>query len=88
MHFSLMNDNLDVALAVGADGLHIGQEDLSVVPPVNWWPLDMIIGCSVFNAGQAKQAVADEADYVAVGAIFPTPSKDTVVLDLEPVAEG
>jgi len=81
----IMNDNLDVALAVGADGLHIGQEDLSVGAARKLVPLDMIIGCSVFNAGQAKQAVADEADYVAVGAIFPTPSKDTVVLDLEPL---
>jgi thiamine-phosphate pyrophosphorylase len=83
----IMNDNLDVALAVGADGLHIGQEDLSVTAAGKLAPLDMIIGCSVFNAAQAKQAVADGADYVAVGAIFPTPSKDTVVLGLEPLRQ-
>ena len=47
----------------------------------------MIIGCSVFNSEQAKQAVADGADYVAVGAIFPTPSKDAVVLGLEPLRQ-
>jgi thiamine-phosphate pyrophosphorylase len=83
----IMNDNLDVALAAGADGLHIGQEDLSVTAARKLAPLDMIIGCSVFNAAQARQAVADGADYVAVGAIFPTPSKDTIVLGLEPLRQ-
>jgi len=37
--------------------------------------IDMLIGCSVFNAEQAQQAVADGADYVGVGAIYPTPVK-------------
>jgi thiamine-phosphate pyrophosphorylase len=83
----IMNDNLDIALAAGADGLHVGQEDLSVAAARKLAPLDMIIGCSVFNAAQAKQAVADGADYVAVGAIFPTPSKDTLVLGLEPLRQ-
>ncbi|MGD1039812.1 MAG: thiamine phosphate synthase [Dehalococcoidales bacterium] len=83
----IMNDNLDVALAVGADGLHIGQEDLSVDAARKLAPLDMIIGCSVFNVEQARQAVAAGADYVAVGAIFPTPSKDTAVLGLEPLRQ-
>ena len=78
----IMNDNLDIALAVGADGLHIGQEDLPVKVARKLAPIDMLIGCSVFNAEQAQQAVTDGADYVAVGAIFPTPSKDTIVLGL------
>jgi thiamine-phosphate pyrophosphorylase len=81
----IMNDNLDIALAAGADGLHIGQEDLAVSAARKLAPIDMIIGCSVFNAQQAQQAVAAGADYVAVGAIFPTPSKDTIVLGLEPL---
>jgi thiamine-phosphate pyrophosphorylase len=83
----IMNDNLDIALASGADGLHIGQEDLSAAAARKLAPLDMIIGCSVFNVGQAEQAVAAGADYVAVGAIFPTPSKDTAVLGLEPLRQ-
>ncbi len=83
----IINDNLDIALAVGADGLHIGQEDLAVNAARKLAPMDMIIGCSVFNAEQAQQAVADGADYVAVGAIFPTPSKDAVVLGLEPLRQ-
>ena len=79
----IMNDTLDIALAVGADGLHIGQEDLPVNVARKLAPMDMLIGCSVFNAEQAQQAVADGADYVAVGAIFPTPTKDIVVVGLE-----
>ena len=46
----IMNDNLDIALAVGADGLHIGQEDLPVSIARKLAPIDMLIGCSVFNA--------------------------------------
>lgn len=79
----IMNDNLDIALAVNADGLHIGQEDLPVTAARKLAPLDMLIGVSVFNEAQAEQAVADGADYLGVGAIFPTVSKDTVVLGLE-----
>ncbi len=76
----IMNDALDIALAVGADGLHIGQEDLPVNIARKLTPIDMLIGCSVDNAAQAQKAIADGADYVAVGAIFPTPTKDTTVV--------
>ncbi|MCX6003958.1 MAG: thiamine phosphate synthase [Chloroflexi bacterium] len=79
----IVNDYLDIALAAGADGLHIGQEDLPVSIARKLAPMDMLIGCSVFTAEQAQKAVADGADYVAVGAVFPTPSKDTVVTGLE-----
>jgi len=81
----IINDNLDIALAVGADGLHIGQKDLPVSLARKLAPIDMLIGCSVFNAAQAQQAVADGADYVGVGAIYPTPSKGAVVVGLEPL---
>ena len=83
----IMNDNLDIALAVGADGLHLGQADLPVSVARKLAPIDMLIGCSVFNVAQAQQAVNDGADYVAVGAIYPTPSKETVVLGLEPLRQ-
>ena len=79
----IVNDNLDIALAVGADGLHIGQEDLPVNAARKLVPMDMLIGCSVLNVEQAKQAVADGADYLGVGAIYPTPTKDTVVMGLK-----
>ena len=52
----IVNDNLDIALAVGADGLHIGQEDLPVSVARKLAPIDMLIGCSVFNAEQAQQS--------------------------------
>jgi thiamine-phosphate pyrophosphorylase len=81
----IMNDNVDIALAVDADGLHVGQEDLPVASARKLAPIDMLIGCSVFNAEQAVQAVKDGADYLGVGAIYPTPSKDTVVLGLAPL---
>ncbi|MDD5288502.1 MAG: thiamine phosphate synthase [Dehalococcoidales bacterium] len=79
----IMNDALDIALAVEADGLHIGQEDMPVQVARKLAPIDMLVGCSVFTAEQAQQAIAEGADYVAVGAVFPTPSKDTVVVGLD-----
>ena len=83
----IMNDNLDLALAVNADGLHIGQEDLPVSTARKLAPVDMLIGCSVFNVEQAQKAVTDGADYLGVGAIFPTLRKDTVVVGLEPLRQ-
>jgi thiamine-phosphate pyrophosphorylase len=44
--------------------------------------MDMLIGCSVLNVEQAEQAVRDGADYLGVGAIFPTPSKEAVVVGI------
>ena len=79
----IINDALDIALAVGADGLHIGQEDLPVGTARKLAPIDMLIGCSVLNEEQAQRAVANGADYLGVGAIFPTPTKDAVVVGLE-----
>jgi thiamine-phosphate pyrophosphorylase len=71
----IVNDYLDVALASGADGVHLGQQDLPVTVARRLLGVDKIIGCSVENAVQAKQAKADGADYLAVGAMFPTPTK-------------
>ena len=78
----IVNDYLDIALAVQADGLHVGQTDLPVSVVRKLVPMDMLIGCSVDTVAQAKIAQADGADYVAVGAIFPTPSKETEVIGL------
>lgn len=72
----IANDHADFALAAGADGVHLGQHDLPVeaVRPIAGDT--MIIGVSTNNAGEARRAEASGADYVAVGAIFPTSSKD------------
>ncbi len=71
----VVNDRVDLALAVNADGVHLGQDDL---PPRVARPLlrsGMIVGVSTHGVAQARAAVADGADYVAVGAMFPTATK-------------
>jgi thiamine-phosphate pyrophosphorylase len=72
----IVNDYLDIALAVGADGLHLGQEDLPVSVTRRLLPMDMVLGCSVNTVEQAKNAEADGADYIAVGSMYPTTSKE------------
>jgi len=71
----VMNDYLDLALAVDADGLHIGQEDLPLPVVRRELPIDKIIGCSVTTVAQATKAQNEGADYIAVGSIFPTTTK-------------
>jgi thiamine-phosphate pyrophosphorylase len=72
----IVNDYLDIALAVGADGVHLGQGDLPVADVRRLMPVDRMVGCSVKTLEQAKKAEADGADYVSVGAMFSTESKD------------
>ena len=80
----IVNDYLDIALAVGADGLHLGQKDLPVAIARRLLPIDMILGCSVTTVEQAKAAEAGGADYIAVGSMYPTLSKETAkVVGLE-----
>jgi thiamine-phosphate pyrophosphorylase len=80
----IVNDHLDIALAVAADGLHLGQEDLPVRVARRLLPIDMIVGVSVNTLKQAKAAEAAGADYIAVGSIYPTSSKETAkVVGLE-----
>jgi thiamine-phosphate diphosphorylase len=72
----VVNDHADLALACGAGGVHLGQKDL---PPGAVRPIvgnAMIIGVSTNSAGEAAHAEAAGADYVAVGAIFPTATKE------------
>jgi len=79
-----VNDYLDIALAADADGLHIGQEDLPLATARRLLPIDKIIGCSVATLDQAIAAEAAGADYIAVGAIYPTSSRgNTEVVGLE-----
>ena len=72
----IVNDHLDIALAVDADGVHLGQEDLPITEARNILAIDKIIGCSVTNLRQAHQAERGGADYIAVGAIYPTLTKE------------
>jgi len=84
----IVNDRLDITLAADADGLHIGQEDLLSEDARRLLPIDRIIGCSVASAEQAKEAEDAGADYLAVSAVFPTPSKkDTTIAGLKVLKE-
>lgn len=71
----IINDRADLALAAGADGLHVGQDDLPARQARALLPPGMILGVSTHDPEQARRAVADGADYVAVGSIFPTTTK-------------
>jgi thiamine-phosphate pyrophosphorylase len=71
----IINDRVDVALAVGADGVHLGEEDMDPVTARRLLGENRIIGITVRNPSQAKQAEEKGADYLAVGSIFPSKTK-------------
>ncbi|MCM8801100.1 MAG: thiamine phosphate synthase [Candidatus Omnitrophica bacterium] len=71
----LINDRVDIALAVDADGVHLGQDDLPLKIARKLLGKGKIIGISVHNLKQAKQAERLGADYISVGPIFPTRTK-------------
>lgn len=71
----IMNDDVTLAKAVNADGLHIGQADTRLVEARQDLPASMLIGLSVRNAAEMQAAQASGADYLGVGPIFPTRSK-------------
>ena len=71
----IINDRLDMVLAVDADGLHIGQDDLPLVTARKILGPDKVLGVSVCTVPEALLAQEQGADYLGVGAMFPTPSK-------------
>jgi thiamine-phosphate pyrophosphorylase len=71
----LINDNVEVALAVDADGIHVGQEDVPAKEIRQIIGNDKILGVSAQTIPQALQAIGDGADYLGVGSIFSTPTK-------------
>lgn len=72
----IINDRIDIALAVKADGVHIGQSDMPVNVARRMIGTDLILGVSVDSKQQAQQAALEGADYLGVGAIFPTKTKN------------
>lgn len=74
----IINDDLDIALTVGADGVHLGQDDLPVKAARAIAPKDFIIGLSTHSPAQARQAVKQGVDYIGVGPIYPTKTKKDV----------
>ncbi|MBN2099139.1 MAG: thiamine phosphate synthase [Dehalococcoidia bacterium] len=72
----VVNDHLDIALAVNADGIHLGQDDLPPAEARRILPIGMLIGCSTHGVAEAVRAQANGADYVAIGSMYPTTSKE------------
>ena len=71
----IINDRVDVAAAVGADGVHLGQDDLPVALARQLLGPGRLIGKSTHSLEQALAADREGVDYIAVGPIFPTPTK-------------
>lgn len=74
----IVNDNVEIAAACGADGIHVGQEDMAAGEVRRRVGEDMILGVSVHTVEEARQAVRDGADYLGLGAVFPTSTKRDV----------
>lgn len=71
----IVNDRVDIAAAVGADGVHLGQDDLSVAAARKILGGSGLIGVSTHSLEQARQALFDGADYLGVGPVFPSRTK-------------
>jgi thiamine-phosphate pyrophosphorylase len=72
----IINDRVDIALAVGADGVHLGQTDMPVEAARRLLGDHAIIGFSTHNLNQVAEAVRRSVDYLAFGPIFPTATKE------------
>ncbi|MBQ6512731.1 thiamine phosphate synthase [Methanobrevibacter sp.] len=72
----IINDRVDVALAIDADGVHVGQSDMPCDVTRKLIGPDKILGVSAATIDEAKKAESDGADYIGTGAVFPTSTKD------------
>ena len=75
----IVNDYIDIALLAGADGVHLGQDDIPIQDARSLTPNGFIIGISTHSIDQAKKAEADGADYIGIGPVFSTPAKPDYV---------
>ena len=73
----IVNDRPDIAALCGADGLHLGQNDISLEEARRIVGPDMMIGLSTHNIAQARAAMALDVSYIGFGPIWPTPAKAT-----------
>jgi thiamine-phosphate pyrophosphorylase len=76
----VMNDYADVAVAVGAAALHVGQEDLPLEVARRLLPIDTMVGVSCHSMEDVRRAQEEGADYIAVGSVFPTLQKENPVV--------
>ena len=72
----IINDRVDVAMAIDADGVHVGQSDMPCDVTRKLIGADKILGVSAATIDEAKKAQKDGADYIGTGAVFPTQTKD------------
>jgi thiamine-phosphate pyrophosphorylase len=72
----IMNDRPDLALLAGADGVHVGQDELSVSDARKIVGPDRLVGVSTHSIEQARRAVLDGADYLGVGPTYPSGTKN------------
>ena len=70
-----VNDRFDVALAIGADGVHVGPDDIPVAALRRAAPLGFLIGTSTDDPGEAIRLVSEGADYIGCGTVYPTSTK-------------
>lgn len=75
----VVDDDVQAALECGADGVHVGQDDMACVKARELLGPDAIVGVSAQTVEQALKAQADGADYLGVGALIPTPTKPDAV---------
>lgn len=75
----VVDDEVEVAIAAGADGVHVGQDDMACAQAREALGPDAIVGVSAQTVEQALKAQADGADYLGVGALIPTPTKPDAV---------
>ena len=71
-----MNDHVDIAAAVGADGVHLGQDDLPIAAARRILGPEALVGISTHSLEQARAAQAAGADYIGFGPVYPTRTKD------------
>ncbi|MBQ4570003.1 MAG: thiamine phosphate synthase [Ruminococcus sp.] len=76
----IIDDRVDVALAIDAEGVHVGQSDMPVTLARKLMGKDKIVGATTKTVEQAKEAFEQGADYLGVGAIYPTTTKVKTVL--------
>ncbi len=76
----IIDDRLDIALASGASGVHLGQSDMPISVARKLMGKDKIIGATAKTISQAQKAVEEGADYLGVGAIYPTTTKVVTVI--------
>jgi thiamine-phosphate pyrophosphorylase len=81
----IINDHVDIALAIEADGVHLGQDDLPL-PAARKLAPELLIGASTHSLEEALQAQRDGADYINIGPVFPTKTKEGIEGFLGPEA--